>query len=122
MKSSFVYDTKIGDLHFFEDAGFITKISFGREDDTDYVSNESETIKKAYLETSEYLSGKRKEFTSLFKVKGTDFQKKVWTELQNIPYGETRTYGEIAKSINNPKAARAVGNANNKNPISIIIP
>ena len=54
--------------------------------------------------------------------KGTEFQQKVWKALQEIPYGETRTYGEIAAAIGNPKAARAVGMANNKNPIGIIIP
>lgn len=122
MKSSFVYNTIIGDLHFFEDLGYITKINFGREEDPDYVEYESEAIKKAYLEISEYLSGKRKEFTILFKAEGTEFQKKVWEELQKIPYGETRSYGEVAKRIGNPKAGRAVGNANNKNPISIIVP
>lgn len=122
MKNSFVYNTIIGDLHFFEDSGYITKINFGREDDPYYNEIESETIKKAYIQISEYLSGNRKEFTVLFKTDGTEFQKKVWTELQNIPYGETKSYGEVAKNIHNPKAARAVGNANNKNPISIIIP
>ncbi|MBR2062235.1 MAG: methylated-DNA--[Anaerotignum sp.] len=54
--------------------------------------------------------------------KGTEFQQKVWKALTEIPYGETRTYGEIAAAVGNPKAARAVGMANNKNPIGIIIP
>lgn len=122
MKNSFVYNTIIGNLHFFEDSGYITKIYFGREDDPDYITNESETIKKAYLEIREYLNGDRKHFTIPLKVEGTEFQKQVWEELQKIPYGETNSYGEVAKRIGNPKASRAVGNANNKNPISIIIP
>lgn len=122
MKNSFVYNTIIGDLHFFEDSGYITKISFGIEKDLNYKVNESRAIKKAYLEISEYLDGKRTEFSIPFRFQGTDFQEKVWTELQKIPYGETRSYGEIARKIHNPKAGRAVGNANNKNPISIVIP
>jgi len=122
MKNSFLYSTIIGDLHFFEDSGYITKINFGREDDLDYLNNESETIKKAYIEIEEYLNGSRKEFSIPFKLEGTEFQKKVWAELQKISYGETASYGEVASRIGNPKASRAVGNANNKNPISIIIP
>ena len=122
MKNSFVYNTIIGDLHIFEDSGYITKINFGIEDNLAYKENESDTIKKACAEIGEYLSGSRKEFTVLFKAEGSDFQKKVWSELQNIPYGETRSYGDVARKIGNPKAARAVGNANNKNPVSIIIP
>lgn len=70
----------------------------------------------------EYLSGKRKAFDFAFELDGTDFQNKVWEELTHIPYGETRTYKEIAIAIGNPKASRAVGMANNKNPISIVVP
>lgn len=71
----------------------------------------------------EYFKGKRRNFSlDIVFTKGTDFQKKVWKALLKIPYGKTSSYGEIAKAINNEKAARAVGNANNKNPISIIIP
>lgn len=122
MKNSFVYTSAIGDLHIFEDQGYITKINFARADDPAYKATESQAIKNVYLQISQYLGGQRKEFTVLFKLEGTEFQKKVWMELQNIPYGKTRTYGEIARRIGNPKAARAVGNANNKNPLSIIIP
>ena len=122
MRNSFIYNTIIGDLHYVEDSGYITKINFGRSDDPGYKVEESETIKKAHLQISQYLRGERKEFTVLFKAEGSEFQKKVWTELQNIPYGQTKSYGQIAKSIDNERGARAVGNANNKNPISIIIP
>lgn len=122
MKNSFVYKTLIGDLHFFDDAGYITKINFGKKEDLEYKDNESQVIKEAYLEIKQYLSGERKEFTIPIKAEGTSFQRKVWQALKNIPYGETMTYAEVAKVIHNPKAARAVGNANNKNPIPIIIP
>lgn len=71
----------------------------------------------------EYFKGERHKFSlNIIFAKGTDFQKKVWNALMEIPYGKTASYGQIARAIDNEKAARAVGNANNKNPISIIIP
>jgi len=70
----------------------------------------------------EYLSGKRKAFDIPLNLEGTVFQKKVWKELQKIPYGKTISYQELAKRVGSVKKARAVGNANGKNPIPIIIP
>lgn len=70
----------------------------------------------------EYFSGIRQEFDLILKPKGTKFQQKVWEALLNIPYGETKSYKEIAIEVESPKACRAVGTANNKNPIPIIIP
>ncbi|MDC7126561.1 MAG: methylated-DNA--[protein]-cysteine S-methyltransferase, partial [Spirochaetales bacterium] len=70
----------------------------------------------------EYFEGTRKVFNLKLSPEGTDFQKKVWKALLDIPYGETRSYQDIAKNIGNPKACRAIGNANNKNPIPLIIP
>ncbi len=75
-----------------------------------------------YGQVTEYLQGRRSAFTFPLELRGTEFQKKVWQELCKIPYGKTRTYGEIAAAIGNPKAARAVGMANNKNPIIIAVP
>ena len=77
---------------------------------------------QVYAQIMEYMEGKRKTFDFPYELSGTDFQKKVWKELCKIPYGETRTYKEIATSIGNPKASRAVGMANNKNPITIVVP
>ncbi|HVB56956.1 MAG TPA: methylated-DNA--[protein]-cysteine S-methyltransferase [Candidatus Acidoferrales bacterium] len=71
---------------------------------------------------NDYFSGKRKSFSLKLDFKGTEFQKKVWAALLTIPFGETRTYGQIAKQIRKPRAVRAVGAANGKNPISIIAP
>jgi methylated-DNA-[protein]-cysteine S-methyltransferase len=71
---------------------------------------------------TDYFSGKRKSFSVKLDFKGTEFQKKVWAALLTIPFGETRSYGQIAEQIKNPKAVRAVGAANGKNPISIIAP
>jgi methylated-DNA-[protein]-cysteine S-methyltransferase len=69
-----------------------------------------------------YFTGELTTFTARLLLKGTDFQRQVWTELQQIPYGETTTYGELAERMGRPTAARAVGLANGKNPISIIVP
>lgn len=77
---------------------------------------------RAFKEISEYLNGKRKAFDFPIAPKGTDFQKKVWSALREIPYGKTKTYGEIAAYIEKPQAARAVGNACNKNPLLIAVP
>jgi methylated-DNA-[protein]-cysteine S-methyltransferase len=71
---------------------------------------------------AEYFEGKRTQFELPLDVEGTDFQKAVWNELQRIPYGETRSYGEIAKAIGRPGAARAVGMANHDNPLAVVIP
>jgi|SRR6185437_8256735 len=71
---------------------------------------------------NEYFAGERKQFDLKLDFIGTDFQKQVWQALLTIPYGETRSYGQIAQQLNNPKSVRAVGAANGKNPISIIAP
>ena len=70
----------------------------------------------------EYFAGKRKTFSVLLDIRGTRFQKDVWGALLAIPFGETRSYGQLAKQLGNPKASRAVGAANGRNPISIIVP
>ena len=70
----------------------------------------------------QYFDGTRKDFTVPLDFNGTEFQKKVWTALLSIPFGETRSYGEIARDLGNPTASRAVGAANGRNPISIIAP
>ena len=70
----------------------------------------------------DYFAGKRKAFDFPFQLQGTEFQRQVWQALCAIPYGETRTYGEIAQAIGNAKSCRAVGMANNKNPLQIVVP
>lgn len=83
---------------------------------------QSEVLKEAKRQLAEYFNGSRREFRLPLKFRGTDFQEKVWRALQTIPYGQTRSYGEIAAIIGNPKASRAVGGANHKNPILIVVP
>lgn len=77
---------------------------------------------QAYTQIIEYLQGRRRSFDFPYELRGTSFQKKVWKELCRIPYGETRTYKEIATATGNPRACRAVGMANHKNPIIIAVP
>lgn len=94
----------------------------------DYVENiaaneaANTLVKKCKSELEEYFAGTRTSFDLPLKFEGTDFQKQVWQQLKRIPYGETKTYGKIAKSIDKPKAARAIGMANHNNPILIIVP
>ncbi len=91
------------------------------EEPEDY-GTKTDFTNTVYNEIEDYFKGKRKEFTFKYKLTGTDFQLKVWNALLDIPYGETRTYKDIAKAIGNEKASRAVGMANNKNPITIVVP
>ncbi len=77
---------------------------------------------RVYEQLCEYIAGKRKSFDVPYKLNGTEFQKKVWQALCTIPYGETCTYKDIALAVGNGKASRAVGLANNKNPITVIVP
>ena len=79
-------------------------------------------LKECIKQLDEYFKGKRKVFNLNLDIKGTDFQKKVWNELLKIPFGKTHAYIDIAKKLGDKNALRAVGNANGKNPISIIIP
>lgn len=83
---------------------------------------ETPLIKRAYRQLTEYFHGARREFDLPLNPKGTAFQKQVWEALLTIPYGMTCSYADIARKIGNPKAYRAVGGANNKNPIFIVIP
>lgn len=76
----------------------------------------------ALRQLTEYFAGTRREFDLPLRLRGTEFQKRVWQELTEIPYGQTWSYGELAKRINNPSASRAVGLANGRNPISILVP
>lgn len=75
-----------------------------------------------FAQVQEYLQGQRKSFSFPYRLKGTDFEEKVWQALLQIPYGETRTYKEIATAIGNPRSSRAVGMANNRNPITLAVP
>lgn len=129
MKNFFLYQTNLGQILIEETDKKITKINFcGQDKKEDFIKQENtiqiETalIKQTYQQLQEYLAGQRKKFDIPIKMKGTQFQIKVWNELLKIPYGQTRSYQEIAVAIENPKAVRAVGMANHNNPIGIIVP
>lgn len=114
-------DTEIGRLYMAEENGFIVMLTSGQAPETDTLG-ESPLLTRAAVEVAEYLTGKRREFTVPVKAKGTPFQEKVWAALQRIPFGETRSYGQIAREVGSPKGARAVGMACNRNPILLFIP
>lgn len=115
-----VYETKFG---FFRIEVEDNKITYLRKVETHDDTGEKTPLTDQVLrELSEYFNGKRKCFDFPYTLRGTDFQRKVWQALCDIPYGETRSYKQIAETVGNPKAYRAVGMANNKNPIIIAVP
>ena len=116
-----VIDSPIGKIAIFAENEKIIRISIKTEEKSDSVITEK-ILLKAEKQLFEYFSGKRRFFELEYEFSGTDFQKSVWRELEKIPFGETKTYGEIAAAIGNPKAGRAVGLACNKNPLAIIVP
>jgi methylated-DNA-[protein]-cysteine S-methyltransferase len=79
-------------------------------------------VNKAIIQMMEYRDGKRKTFDFVLDLKVTEFRKKVFLELMNVGFGETVSYGELARRVNNPKGARAIGNAMNHNPCMIVVP
>ena len=138
MQFYFLYETRVGTLKIVEKDYKIIGVALSSKDSrfeselTMYQSvkdknetieyRETATIQTAGKQIEEYLSGKRKEFDFPIALEGTEFQKKVWNILLTIPYGETRSYSWVADQLSSPKAVRAVGMANHKNPLIIVIP
>lgn len=121
MNNIFFYETEIGIIGIRENNKSITDIYFSKVDTNDNIK-ETDLIKECFKQLKEYFEGNRVKFDLPLDARGTEFQKKVWNELLRIPYGETKSYKDIAVAIGNEKACRAIGMANNKNPIPIIIP
>lgn len=120
MHCIYKYNSIIGDIFISADENFLLSVKFVNHN---FIENkENKIIRQTIKQLDEYFRGKRKKFELPLNPKGTEFQKKVWLQLMKIPYGKTATYKDIATLIGNPNASRAVGNANNKNPIAIIIP
>lgn len=116
----FTYETVLGDVTLVEEDGALLVISLKFiQEGTEL---ETPIIKEAHRQITEYLKGERKVFDLPIRLRGTDFQQQVWTALLDIPYGETRSYKQIAEAIGNPKGMRAVGMANNRNPLLIVVP
>ena len=114
------YETVLGSVTLVEEDGALLAISTHHV--YDGICQETTLIKEAHQQLSEYLKGERKSFDLPLRMMGTDFQQRVWNALLKIPYGETRSYKQIAEAIGNPKAVRAVGMANNRNPLLIVVP
>ncbi|MGI6499069.1 MAG: methylated-DNA--[protein]-cysteine S-methyltransferase [Oscillospiraceae bacterium] len=113
----------LGTLWMLANESSITAILFpGNLPGADHMVQETPLLLEAKKQLSEYFCGKRHAFDLPLEPKGTPYQKTVWDALKTIPYGETRSYGDIARQIQNPKGARSVGSANHNNPIPIIIP
>lgn len=119
MKKIYYYDTYAGKIGIAEEAGAITDIVFKT---IDCPVEETELIRETKRQLDEYFAGNRKDFDVPTRLNGTEFQKRVWLALRDIPYGKTASYKDIASAVGCPKGYRAVGMANNRNPISIIYP
>jgi methylated-DNA-[protein]-cysteine S-methyltransferase len=120
--NSAFYKSPVGWLEIIEENNFIVEIKFL---DDDCFSNSKKlegVLKDSVQQLDEYFQRVRTEFNLPLNPNGTDFQKSVWTELQNIPFGKTISYMDMAKRLGDPKVIRAAGTANGKNPMAIIIP
>lgn len=123
---SYVFKSPVGLLEIRQEDNKLTHLSLLNGGNISAPSKgaepHSDFLYEVYHQVNEYFSGARKSFDLALDSKGTEFQETVWRELRKIPYGETRTYEDIAVGIGKPKAIRAVGHANSRNPIIIVIP
>ncbi len=117
-----IYDTPFGTVKIGYTDKFIIYLDLETNENTNNRGTTSKLSDLAYSQLTEYFKGQRKVFDFPYKMQGTDFQKKVWTALCDIPYGETRSYKDIAIVVGNPKASRAVGMANNRNHLIFVVP
>ena len=121
---TYYYQSPIGCLKLTATEDALTALRFVEEaaDEAESTMPANRIIQQACKQLDEYFAGKRKRFELPLSLAGTPFQQKVWKELQQIPYGQTVSYAQLAQSVGNPKAFRAVGSANGKNPAAIIVP
>jgi len=118
----YTYTSPFGNIIIVSNGNAITNITLESKINPQCKKEADVLTDKAAGQLEEYFAGKRREFDLPLDPCGSDFQRKVWQALENIPYGQTKSYKQIAQIIDNPKACRAVGLANNKNPIWIMIP
>lgn len=122
-KKAYFYDTPVGRIGIAENGRAITNLFFGNTVTPEtYSLEETELLREAWRQLSAYFAGERISFALPLEPEGAAFERSVWAALQSIPYGETRAYCEIAALLGRKTACRAVGRANGRNPISIIIP
>ncbi len=112
-----IYKTQLGNIEITQTNDIITELHFTDKEET--INNPSSILMS---QINEYFKGARRKFDVSHKLTGTEFQKKVYAAINDIPYGSTSTYKKIAEMIGRPKAARAVGMACNKNPLLLLIP
>lgn len=120
MKGTAIYHSTVGDIQLDYEDGAVTALKNADADAKADAPNELTEL--VFRQLDEYFAGTRKTFDFPYRLHGTPFQEKVWAALREIPYGETRSYKDIAEAIGHPKAFRAVGMANHANPIFIAIP
>ena len=113
-------ESPVGPLTLQAEDGALTAILFG--DRRKGLPGDDPVLEQAVGELMEYFTGYRREFTVPVRMRGTVFQREVWAALCEIPYGATASYGDIARRIGRPRACRAVGMANHRNPVPIIVP
>lgn len=116
-----IINTPLGLTEIQGDENGISKI-YIRDENVEITSKIPSKLKEAVIQLQEYFEGKRTHFTFLLHPSGTEFQKKVWQELINIPFGKTCSYLELSKKMGDVKAIRAVAAANGKNPLWIVVP
>lgn len=114
------FESPIGWIKIVGDENYIYEVDFVEKKETE--QDMTGILYQCIKELEEYFKGIRQTFSVPLKMEGTEFQKKVWKELCTVNYGETASYKDMAIQIGNPNASRAVGGANNKNPIGIIVP
>ena len=115
------HHSEIGPIEIVGNQKGILAVTFGA-DEFQIDRNLPAIMTECLRQMTEYFKGRRQKFSIPLVLEGTDFQKAVWRQLQKIPFGKTASYGDVARAVGSPRAFRAVGNANNKNPISLIIP
>lgn len=119
-----VMESKIGTIYIQASAVGLKSVFFEKATSVAANSNQSalKIVREAQKQLTEYLDGRRKNFDLPLDLEGTDFQKKVWNQLMQIPYGQTASYKDIALNLSDKNASRAVGTANGKNPVCIVVP
>ena len=122
MTNTYIYNTIIGKIGITANDSGITRLTFSEAIPAGTEIKETALLTEAAKQLKEYLDGNRTVFDLTLLPEGTPFQKKVWQALTTIPYGQTFSYKQLAIAIGNPRACRAVGMANNKNPLAIFIP
>ena len=119
MTFSTQFPTIVGALTLEGDDRALTRVGFGA---AGAPQGDAKAVARAAIQLEQYFAGERKEFDVDLELDGTEFERRVWDEVRAIPYGQTASYAEIARRIGRPDACRAVGRANGRNPLAVIVP